>query len=53
MDVIYMRSRKRQDLLSKLGIWGRLERIEGEDGGRKWRREIYIAQKKTKMKPHP
>ena len=34
MDVIYMGSRKRQDLLSKLGIWGRLKRIEGKDGGR-------------------
>ena len=30
MDLIYMGSRKRKDLLSKLGAWGPWERVEGE-----------------------
>ena len=30
IDVIYMGSRKRQDLLSKLGAWGPWERVEGK-----------------------
>ena len=30
MDLIYMGSRKRQDLLSKLGAWGPWERVKGE-----------------------
>ena len=33
IDLIYMRSRKRQDLLSKLGAWGPWGRIGG------WRAE--------------
>ena len=28
MDLIYMGSRKRQDLLGKLGAWGPWERVE-------------------------
>ena len=28
--LIYMESRKRQDLLSKLGAWGPWERVKGE-----------------------
>ena len=35
MDLLYMGSRKRQDLLSKLGAWGPWERVEegrGEAG---------------------
>ena len=39
MDLIYNGSRKRQDLLSKLGAWGPCERIEGEGRGRKRSRE--------------
>ena len=35
MDLIYMRNRKRQDLLSKLGAQGPWERAEGEDKGRR------------------
>ena len=32
MDLIYMGSRKRQDLLSKLGAWGLCGRVEGQRG---------------------
>ena len=42
IDLIYMGSRKRQDLLSKLKVWGSQERAEGgeeEGSGVK-----YIAQ---------
>ena len=41
IDLIYMGSRKRQDLLSKLGAWGPWERVEGEGNVRKgeeWRK---------------
>ena len=43
IDLIYMGSRKRQDLLSKLEAWGPWERVEGEGRGREWSREKYIA----------
>ena len=39
-----MGSRKRQDLLSKLGAWGPCERIEGEGRGKEGSREKCIAQ---------
>ena len=44
MDLIYMGSR--QDLLSKLEVWGSWERVERErdGGGREESREKYIAQ---------
>ena len=32
MDLIYMGSRKRQDLLSKFGAWGPWERVEAGSG---------------------
>ena len=32
IDLIYMGSRKRQDLLSKLGAWGSWGRVEGRRG---------------------
>ena len=32
MDLIYMGSRKKQNLLSKLGAWGPWERVEGGGG---------------------
>ena len=31
IDLIYMGSKKRQDLLSKLGSWGPSGRVEGEE----------------------
>ena len=46
MDLIYTGSRKRQDLLSKLGIWGPWERAEGERRRREGNGEKYIAQYK-------
>ena len=39
MDLIYMGSRKRQDLLRKLGAWGPWKRVEGEERGREGSRE--------------
>lgn len=42
--MIYMGSRERQVLLSKLGMWGSWVSIEGERGGRENIREKYIAQ---------
>ena len=36
MDLIYVRSRKRQDLLSKLGSWGSWERVDTEGSGQKY-----------------
>ena len=44
MDLTYMRSRKRQDLLSELGAWGPWERVEGEERGREGSREKCGAQ---------
>ena len=35
----YMGSRKREDLLSKLGAWGRWEKVEGEQRGREGGKE--------------
>ena len=43
MDLIYMGSRKRQDILSKLGAWGPWERVEGEGREREGSREKCIA----------
>ena len=43
MVLIYMGSRKRQDLLSKLGPWGPWERVEREGRGREGSGEKYIA----------
>ena len=37
--LIYMGSRKMQDLLSKLGAWGPCKRVEEEENGRKGSRE--------------
>ena len=44
MDVIYMGSRKRQDLLSKFGAWGSWERAKREWEGREGSEEKCIAQ---------
>ena len=44
MDLIYMGSGKRHDLLSKLGSWGSWERVEGEGIGRDASREKCITQ---------
>ena len=44
MDLIYMRIRKRQDLLSKLAAWRAWKRIEGKGRGREGSREKCIAQ---------
>ena len=46
MDLIYMETRKRQDLLSKLGAWRSWERVEGE-GKQEGEQRKYIAQQKT------
>ena len=35
MDLIYMGSRKRKDLLSKLGAWGPWEKVEGKERRKK------------------
>ena len=44
MDLINMGSRKRQDLLSKLGAWGPWEKVEWEGKEREGSREKCIAQ---------
>ena len=44
LDLIYMESSKRQDLLSKLGAWGTWNRFEGEGRGKEGSREEYITQ---------
>ena len=44
MDLIYIESRKRQDLLNKLGAWGPWERVEGEGREREVSREKCIVQ---------
>ena len=46
IDLIYMGSRKRQDLLSKLGTWRPWERVEGKGRGRDGSREKCRAQQK-------
>ena len=44
IDIIYMGSRKRQVLLSKLGEWGPWEKVEGEGRVREGNREKCRAQ---------
>ena len=46
MDLMYIGSRKRQDLMSKLGAWEPWERIEGEGRGEERRgvEKEFIAQ---------
>lgn len=45
IDLIYMESRNRQDLLSKLGAWGRRgEKRKGREG-----RKVYSALKTIKI----
>ena len=44
IDLIYMGSRRRHDLLSKLGAWGPWERVEGKVRGREGKRENCISQ---------
>ena len=44
IDLIYMGSRKEQDLLSKLGALGTLERVEGEGREKEGSREKCRAQ---------
>ena len=44
IDLIYMGSRKRQDLLSKVGAWGPWEKVEGEGRGKEGSREKCRAQ---------
>ena len=46
MDLIYIGSRKIQDLLSKLGSWESWERIGVEEGEREWSGEKYTVQYK-------
>ena len=50
MDLIYMGSRKRQDLLSKLGAWGLCEKVEGVGRGKEGSGEKYVAQLKKEIK---
>ena len=52
IDLIYMGSRKRQDLLSKLGAWGSWERVEGGKGeaGRESEKNVELNLKKRKRK---
>ena len=47
-ELIYMGSRKKQDLLSKLGAWGSLERVEREWGGREGNGENIYLNKNNK-----
>ena len=44
IDLIYMGSRKRQDLLNKLGVWGLWERVEEEEREKEGSGEKYITQ---------
>ena len=44
MDPLYMGSRKRQDLMSKLGVWGPRKRAERKRGEREGTGEKYITQ---------
>ena len=44
IDLIYVGSRKRQDLVSKLGAWEPGVSVEGEEIVGKGYREKYIAQ---------
>ena len=44
VDLIFMGTRKRQNLMSKLGAWGPWERGEGEKRRRKGNREKRIVQ---------
>lgn len=46
--LIYMRSRRRQNILSKLGAWGRCERVKGEARRKDRRGEKFITQLKKK-----
>ena len=39
IDLIYIGSRKRPDLLSKVGAWGPWEKVEGEGRGKEGSRE--------------
>lgn len=45
MDLTYLGSRKRHDLLSRLGVWDSWGAVEG-GGGKEGNREKYIAQYK-------
>ena len=47
IDLIYMGSRKRQDLLRKLEAWGSWERVEGEGRGKEGSREKIYSSIKT------
>ena len=44
MDLFYLGSSKRQDMLSKLGAWGLWDRAEGKRRGREGSRDKCIAQ---------
>ena len=44
MGLIYMESRKGQDLLSKLRAWRSQDRVKAKGGGRERSEEKYIAQ---------
>ena len=50
MYLMYMRSKKRQDLLSKFGAQGSWERAAWKGRGRKMSEEKYIAQQKDMKK---
>ena len=50
MDLIYMGTRKRQDLLSKLGAWGPWERVEGERRRKGIRENVELNKKKKEVK---
>ena len=48
MALIYMGSRKRQDLLSKLEAWGPWKRVEGKEKERGEQRKMYSSIKSIK-----
>ena len=50
IDLIYMGSRKRQGLLSKVGAWRPWEKVEEEGRGKERSREKCKTQKKIKKK---
>lgn len=39
VDLTYTRSRTKEDLLSKLGVWGSRESLEGDEGVREGSKE--------------
>ena len=50
MDLIYIGSRKRQDLLCKLGVWGSWEKVEGgrKKEGKGAEKNVYLNKNNEK-----